>query len=160
MEKFLDHFSGVAAVIGLATSFMFGDGDLGSLYVLIAVMLLDYLTGVMYAIVTKAVDTDISFRGIFKKVCTLVIVSVAHLIDTQVFGSGDTIMRATTYFYIANEGLSILKNSTNLGLKVPSKLKEVLERMYSKEEAPVVDLLQELKVEPSKTVIETEKEDK
>ena len=110
----------------------------GFLYALIAFAVIDYITGVMCAVVDKKLDSSVGFRGIFKKVLIFAMVAVAHIIDAQILGvagDGSAIRTAVIFFYLANEGLSILENTTRLGLPVPDKLKDVLGQLHGKTNA-------------------------
>jgi toxin secretion/phage lysis holin len=102
----------------------------GFIYALVALVVLDYLTGVMCAIVERKLSSDIGFRGIFKKVMIFVMVAVAHIVCSYVLGGDIAAIRtAVIFFYIANEGLSVLENASRLGLEIPQKLKDVLEQL-------------------------------
>lgn len=96
------------------------------LYALVAFMLIDYLTGVMLAIVEKNLSSSIGFRGIFKKVMIFLMVAIGHTIDAYLIKNGEAIRTAVIFFYISNEGISILENSAKLGLPIPDKLREIL----------------------------------
>ena len=106
----------------------------GFLYALIAFVFIDYITGVFCAIVDKKLSSEIGAKGIFKKVLIFVLVGVAHIIDTQVLGSfGDTggaLRTAVIFFYLSNEGISILENAGHIGLPIPMKLKDVLKQIH------------------------------
>ena len=106
----------------------------GMLIALIVLMALDYLSGVMCAIVDKKLSSAIGFKGICKKVLILMLVGIANVIDVHVVGTGSALRGATVCFYLSNEGLSILENTVHLGLPVPEKLKEVLSQLHNREE--------------------------
>jgi toxin secretion/phage lysis holin len=126
----------VLAVLGGGLGWLLGGLD-GFVYALIAVVVLDYLTAVMLAIVERKLSSDIGFRGIFKKVCIFIIIAVAHIACTHVLGYDSAAIRtAVIFFYIANEGISVLENVCELGLPVPSKLRMVLEKIQNKGEQP------------------------
>jgi toxin secretion/phage lysis holin len=95
----------------------------------IAFIVIDYLTGVMVAILEKMLSSEIGFRRIFKKVLIFMIVSVAHIIDSRIIGNGGAIRTAVIFFYLSNEGISILENAGKIGLLIPQKLREVLEQL-------------------------------
>lgn len=101
----------------------------GFLYALIAFVLVDYLTGVMVAVVNKKLSSEVGFKGIFKKVVIFALVAIGHIIDTYVIQNGSVIRTAVIFFYLSNEGISILENVSVLGLPVPQKLKDVLEQL-------------------------------
>lgn len=122
------------AAVGGWLGWVLGGLD-GFLYALIAFVVIDYITGVMCAVVEKKLSSEVGFRGIFKKILIFAMVAVAHIIDTHVLGiagDGAAIRTAVIFFYLANEGLSIFENSTRLGLPVPQKLKDVLAQLHGK----------------------------
>ena len=104
----------------------------GLLIALIAFSALDYLTGVMCAIVDKRLSSSIGFKGIFRKAVIFMLVGVGHLIDTHVVGTGAAVRTAVICFYLSNEGISLLENAAYLGLPVPEKLKTVLEQLHDR----------------------------
>lgn len=101
----------------------------GFLYALIVFVVVDYVTGVMVGILNKELSSQIGFRGIFKKVVIFSLVAVAHIIDTHVIGNGSVLRTAVIFFYLSNEGISILENAVKIGLPIPEKLKNVLEQL-------------------------------
>lgn len=109
----------------------------GFLYALIAFVVIDYLTGIFCAIIDKKLSSEIGAKGIFKKVLIFTLVGVAHVLDIKILGStgGSGALRtAVIFFYLSNEGISILENSAYLGLPIPEKLKEVLKQLHGKED--------------------------
>jgi len=106
----------------------------GFLYALLAFVVVDYITGVMCAIVNKKLSSDIGFKGIFKKVLIFALVGIGHLIDSYLIGTGEAIRTAIIFFYLSNEGVSLLENATRLGLAVPPKLKDILAQLHGKDE--------------------------
>ncbi|WP_409226856.1 phage holin family protein [Gudongella sp. SC589] len=118
----------VFAAIGGWLGWFLGGYD-GFLYALIAFVVIDYLLGVMCAIIEKHLSSDVGARGIFKKVVIFSLVGVAHIIDQNIIGDGGVIRTAVIFFYLSNEGISIIENSTRIGLPVPEKLKEILEQL-------------------------------
>jgi len=104
----------------------------GFLYALIAFVVVDYITGVMRAILEKQLSSEIGARGIFKKVLIFFLVGVAHTIDSQIFGEGSTVRTAVIFFYLSNEGISIIENAAKIGLPIPDKLKDVLVQLKGK----------------------------
>ena len=109
-------------------------GPDGFLYALIAFVAVDYLTGVMCAIADRKLSSEVGAKGIFKKVLIFVLVGVGHIIDSQVLGDGGAIRTAVIFFYLSNEGISILENAAHVGLPVPEKLKAVLEQLHNRSE--------------------------
>ncbi|WP_313628714.1 phage holin family protein [Enterococcus italicus] len=104
----------------------------GFLYALVALMVADYITGVMCAIVDKKLSSEIGFRGIFKKVLIFVLVGIGHMIDTNLIGEGSVLRTAIIFFYCSNEGISMLENAGRLGLPIPEKLKDILVQLHNK----------------------------
>jgi toxin secretion/phage lysis holin len=104
----------------------------GFLYALIVFVVLDYVTGVMCAILEKKLSSVIGARGIFKKVLVFGLVGVGHMIDSYLIQSGNAIRTAVLFFYISNEGISVLENATRIGLPVPAKLKNILAQLHNK----------------------------
>lgn len=101
----------------------------GFMYTLIAFVVIDYVTGIMCAIVEKNLDSEVGARGIFKKVLIFLLVGIANLIDVNVIGTGAILRTAVIFFYLSNEGVSILENAGRLGLPIPSKLRAVLAQL-------------------------------
>lgn len=122
----------IAAVGGFFGWFL-GGLD-GFLYALLAFVVLDYLTGLMCAVVDKKLSSEIGFRGIFKKVLIFVMVGVGHIVDTQIIGDGSVSRTAIIFFYCSNEGVSLLENASRIGLPVPQKLKDILSQLHDKED--------------------------
>lgn len=106
----------------------------GFLYALIAFVVIDYITGVMCAIADKSLSSSIGFKGICRKVLIFALVGVGHILDTQVVGNGSVMRTAVIFFYISNEGVSLIENAVHLGLPVPQKLKDVLEQLHERGE--------------------------
>jgi toxin secretion/phage lysis holin len=106
----------------------------GFLYALIAFVVIDYLTGVMCAIADKKLSSEIGAKGIFKKVLIFVLVGVGHIIDSQVLGDGGAIRTAVIFFYLSNEGVSLLENAAHIGLPIPEKLKSILEQLHDRDD--------------------------
>jgi len=112
----------------------------GFVYALVGFAVLDYVTGVMCAIVEKKLSSEVGFRGIFKKITIFAIVAVGHMVDTHIIGPVGTvgdyaaIRTAVIFFYAANEGLSLLENAARLGLPIPTKLKDALAQLRGKDE--------------------------
>ena len=104
----------------------------GLMTALIIFMALDYLTGVMVGIADKRLSSAVGFRGLFKKVCLIMLVGVANVVDTQVIGSGSALRGAVICFYLSNEGLSLLENAARLGLPIPEKMKDILAQLHDR----------------------------
>lgn len=121
------------ASLGGFVGWFFGHGE-GLLTALVAFVVADYLSGVLRAIVEKKLSSSIGSKGISKKVAIFILVGIAHMIDVQIIGEGEAIRNAVIFFYISNEGVSILENSVALGLPVPQKLRNVLAQIGNKSE--------------------------
>ena len=104
------------------------------LYALIAFAAVDYITGVMCAVVDKKLSSSVGFKGIFRKVLIFVMVGIAHVLDAQVIGNGSVLRTAVIFFYISNEGVSLLENASHLGLPVPEAVKVVLKQLHDRAE--------------------------
>ena len=104
----------------------------GLMIALIVFMVIDYITGVMCAIADKSLSSEIGAKGITKKVAILMLVGIAHIVDTKVVGTGSALRGAVICFYLSNEGLSLLENTARLGLPIPDKLKEILAQLHDK----------------------------
>ena len=104
------------------------------LYALLCFVVIDYITGVMCAIVDKNLSSEVGFKGICKKVLIFILVGLAHVMDVHVIGTGSILRTAIIFFYISNEGLSLVENAAYLGLPVPQKLKDVLEQLHDRAE--------------------------
>lgn len=118
----------IFTAIGGFIGYTLGGCD-GFLYTLLAFITLDYVTGVMHAIVEEKLSSEIGFRGIFKKILIFVMVAIGHIVDSKIIGTGSAIRTAVIFFYASNEGISILENATKLGLPIPEKLRAVLEQL-------------------------------
>ena len=122
-------FTGVCT----ALTYFFGGWDV-ALAVLITFMVFDYLTGVIIAIINKKLSSAIGFKGLAKKLFIIVILVVGVLLD-RLINSGEWIFRTlVAYFYIANEGISIIENIAVLGVPIPKKIIEILEQIKDKHE--------------------------
>lgn len=106
----------------------------GLLYALIAFVAIDYITGVMCAINDKTFSSEVGFKGICRKVLIFLLVGIANILDLNVIGTGSVLRTAVIFFYISNEGVSLLKNASHLGLPVPQKIKAVLEQLHDRAE--------------------------
>ncbi len=128
MKNFIEAAQYAFAALGGAVGAVMGGFD-GFLYALIVFVVVDYLTGVMVAVLNKNLSSEVGFHGIFKKVVIFALVAVGHIVDTYVIQNGSVIRTAVIFFYLSNEGISILENASVLGLPVPQKLKDVLEQL-------------------------------
>lgn len=106
----------------------------GLLYALLVFVIVDYITGVMCAISDHSLSSEVGFKGICRKVLIFILVGVANIMDVQVIGTGSVLRTAIIFFYISNEGVSLLENAGHLGLPIPEKLKSVLEQLHDRAE--------------------------
>lgn len=97
-------------------------------------MVIDYLTGVMCAFADHTLSSEVGFRGICRKVLIFLLVGMANILDVSVIGNGSVLRTAVIFFYISNEGVSLLENAGHLGLPIPKKMKEVLEQLHDRGE--------------------------
>ena len=119
------------AAIGGFIGWFLGGCD-GLLYALLAFVVIDYITGVMCAIENHDLSSEIGFHGICRKVLIFLLVGIANIVDVQVIGTGSVLRAAVCFFYISNEGLSILENAATLGLPIPEQLKKVLKQIKNR----------------------------
>ena len=119
------------AAFGGGIGWFLGGAD-GFLYALIAFVVIDYITGVMCAIVDHKLSSEVGFKGIFKKVLIFTMVGIGNIIDVQVLGQAGVLRTAVIFFYLSNEGVSLMENAGHLGLPIPAKLKEVLEQLHDR----------------------------
>lgn len=134
MKEFWNTIQLIFTAIGGWLGWFLGGCD-GLLYALIAFVAIDYITGVMCAVIDHRLSSEVGFKGIFKKVLIFLLVGVANIIDVQVIGTGCVLRTAVIFFYISNEGVSLLENAAYLGLPVPEKIKTVLEQLHSRSES-------------------------
>lgn len=134
MSKIQIIIDSIAGAVGAVLGFMYGEVS-GLFWVLIAFMALDYVTGVIVAIIEKRLSSEVGFRGLAKKFLILVFVAVGHIVDTYILGGTPAAMSAVMLFYIANEGISIVENASALGLPVPKKITGLMEQIRNKSES-------------------------
>ena len=124
---------GVLSIVGGILGGFLGGMD-GLLYALICFIVLDYITGVLSAIDQRRLSSAVGFKGIARKIIIFVLVGVANILDIYILGHASVLRAAVIFFYISNEGISILENASHLGLPVPEKLQSVLKQLQQKEE--------------------------
>ena len=127
-------FAGVGGWLG----YFLGGCD-GLILALLAFVVIDYITGVMCAIADKKLSSAVGFKGICRKVLIFLLVGIANILDVQVIGTGSVLRTAVIFFYISNEGVSLLENAGHLGLPIPVKIKAVLEQLHDRAEQEVGD---------------------
>ena len=120
-----------SASIGAVLGNFIGGND-GLLYALIVFVVVDYITGVLCAVVEKNLASSIGFRGIFQKVMIFLLVGIANVLDTKILGAGAMLRSAVIFLYVANEGISIMENAGRMGLPVPEKMKGVFRQLHDK----------------------------
>lgn len=120
----------ILAGVGGYVGYFLGGYD-GFLYALIAFVVIDYITGIMCAVLEKRLSSEVGARGIFKKVLIFFMVGIGNIIDVELIKSGNAIRTAVIFFYLSNEGISLLENSARVGLPVPEKLKEILAQLHN-----------------------------
>ena len=138
MKEFWITVQVIFSAVGGWLGWFLGGCD-GLLYALIAFVVIDYVTGVMCAIVDKKLSSAIGFKGIFKKILIFALVGMGHILDARIIGSGSVLRTAVIFFYLSNEGVSLLENAAHLGLPVPKKLKAVLEQLHDRAEKSDAD---------------------
>ena len=126
-------FKNILAGVCTVLSFLFGDME-GLMVALIALIILDYISGVIAAAVEKRLSSEVGAKGIAKKIFMLLIVALANIVDTSVIGDGHVLKTVTVVFYICNECISLIENAGRIGVPVPKKLLDVLEQLRDRDE--------------------------
>lgn len=133
MKEFWNGIQIVFTMIGGWLGYFLGGCD-GLLIALVMFVVMDYISGVMCAIADKTLSSEVGFKGICRKVLLFVLVGIANILDVQVIGTGSVLRTAIIFFYISNEGISLLENAGYLGLPIPEKIKTVLEQLHDRAE--------------------------
>ena len=133
MKEFWNSVQLVFTAIGGWLGWFLGGCD-GLMYALIAFVVVDYITGIICAIVDKKLSSEVGFKGICKKVLIFLLVGMANILDVNIIGSGSVLRTAAIFFYLSNEGVSLLENAAHLGLPVPNAMKEVLQQLHDRAE--------------------------
>lgn len=131
MREFWDLVRLAIAALGGWLGWFVGGLD-GLVIALVLFMAVDYVTGVLCAVQDKRLNSSTGFRGLAKKVVILMLVGVANILDVQIVHQGAVIRTAVIFFYLANEGISLLENAAHLGLPIPEKLRAVLEQLHDR----------------------------
>ena len=133
MKEFWNVIQMVFAAVGGWLGYYLGGCD-GLLLALVAFAAADYLTGVMCAVSDRKLSSNVGFKGICRKVLIFLLVGIANILDVHVIGTGSVLRTAVIFFYISNEGVSLMENAAHLGLPVPEKIKGVLEQLHDRAE--------------------------
>ena len=133
MKEFWNMIQMVFATVGGWLGYYLGGCD-GLMLALVAFAAADYLTGVMCAVSDRKLSSNVGFKGICRKVLIFLLVGIANILDVHVIGTGSVLRTAVIFFYISNEGVSLLENAAHLGLPVPEKIKAVLEQLHDRAE--------------------------
>lgn len=133
MKEFWTTIQLIFTAVGGWLGWFLGGCD-GLLYALLAFVTIDYITGGMCAFADKKLSSEVGFKGICRKVLIFLLVGIGHILDTQVIGTGSVLRTAVIFFYISNEGVSLVENAAHLGLPIPEKLKAVLEQLHDRAE--------------------------
>jgi toxin secretion/phage lysis holin len=133
MKEFWNSIQFIFAAIGGWLGWFLGGCD-GLMIALIIFVVTDYITGVMCAVADKKLSSAVGFKGICRKVLIFILVGIANALDIYVLDHAGVFRTAIIFFYISNEGLSLIENSSHLGLPIPEKLKDVLAQLHDREE--------------------------
>lgn len=133
MKDFWNVIQMAFAAVGGWLGWFLGGCD-GLLIALVAFVAIDYVTGVMCAVSDKKLSSEVGFKGICRKVLIFLLVGIANILDVQVIGTGSVLRTAVIFFYLSNEGVSLLENAAHLGLPVPEKMKDILAQLHDRAE--------------------------
>lgn len=133
MKEFWNVIQMVFTAVGGWLGYFLGGCD-GLLIALVVFVAVDYVTGVMCAISDKKLSSEVGFKGICRKVLIFLLVGIANILDVQVIGTGSVLRTAVIFFYLSNEGVSLLENAAHLGLPVPEKMKDILAQLHDRAE--------------------------
>ena len=133
MKEFWNVIQLILTAIGGWIGLFLGGCD-GLIYALVVFVILDYITGILCAIADRKLSSEVGFKGICRKVLILALVGLGHILDEQVIGTGSAIRTAIIFFYLSNEGVSLIENAAHLGLPIPGALKDVLEQLHNRAE--------------------------
>ena len=133
MKEFWNLIQFIFTAVGGWLGYFLGGCD-GLLIALVVFVAVDYLTGVMCAVSDKKLSSEVGFKGICRKVLIFLLVGIANILDAQVIGTGSVLRTAVIFFYLSNEGVSLLENAAHLGLPVPEKMKDILAQLHDRAE--------------------------
>jgi len=131
MNTLLNYKLIISSIGGILGAFL-GGMD-GLIYALLAFSVIDYVTGIMCAIDKKELSSSVGFKGIARKIIIFSLVGVANILDVYILGHVGVLRAAVIFFYLSNEGISILENTSKLGLPVPEKLQNILQQLNKEE---------------------------
>ena len=133
MKEFWNLCQLVFTAVGGWLGYFLGGCD-GLLIALAVFVVADYITGVMCAVSDKKLSSEVGFEGICRKIIIFLLVGIAHILDVTMIATGSVLRTAVIFFYLSNEGVSLLENAAHLGLPIPDKLKDVLEQLHDRAE--------------------------
>ena len=122
MDSIKDYASIITLGIGAAIGCIYGEDNRGIMIVLMTMIVIDFITGLLYAYIMRELNSKICFKGIFKKIYELILCGVCHLLDMYVLGGGSVLLSASCFLFITAETLSMLENASGLGVTIPKKL--------------------------------------
>lgn len=128
MKDFWNGIQLIFTLMGGWLGYFLGGSD-GLIVALIIFVVMDYVSGVMCAISDKTLSSEVGFKGICRKVLIFILVGIANILDAQIIKTGSVLRTAIIFFYLSNEGVSLLENASYLGLPVPEKLKDILQQL-------------------------------
>ena len=131
MSRLLSFIQMIFTEIGRGISRLIGGFD-GLIYALLIFVALNYVAGLMYAVMDRKISREIIFKGIFLKVLIFFLVVASNILDVEVIKNGSVLRTVVIFFYIGSEGISLLKNARRLGLPIPVKMLDILEQLHNK----------------------------
>ncbi len=133
MDKVWRYIQLFLSALGGALGWFLGDCD-GVLMALVMFVVVDYITGVIAAAVRHELSSEVGFKGICRKIIIFLIVGIANILDVHIISKGAVLRTATIFFYVSNEGLSIIENASQIGVPIPERLKKMLKQLHDKSE--------------------------
>lgn len=122
MESIKDYASIITLGIGAVIGCIYGEDNRGIMIVLMTLIVIDFITGLLYAYIMRELNSKVCFKGIFKKIYELILCGICHLLDMYVLGGGSVLLSASCFLFITAETLSLLENASRLGVPIPKKL--------------------------------------
>lgn len=126
-------FKILVSMVGFGVGILLGDMS-GPLWVLLAFMTLDYVTGITLAFIQKRISSEAGFQGFLKKIGILILVAIGHMLDVYVLQGGSAFREMVIFFFLANEGISILENLGGIGVPIPNGIRKALEGLNNESE--------------------------